>query len=169
MQTQLGRGGRTGQGDCAVAVETIEGASVMLNDTDRQRVAELEDFLREHQHDGVDDAIMLATADGQQQSLPHVLVKALQMLTRLLARGDDVALVPVHKELTTYEAAALLNVSRPFLIKLLDEGIIPSKKVGTHRRVRLRDVLEYKRRRSEKTKRLLDEILSFAQEHGGGG
>src|SRR5436305_9161244 len=100
-------------------------------------------------------------------SLPYFLVRALHMLTTLLAQGDDVALVPVHKELTTYEAAALLNVSRPFLIKLLDEGIIPSKKVGTHRRVRLRDVLEYKRRRSEKTKRLLDEILSFAQEHGG--
>src|SRR5256886_16896595 len=110
---------------------------------------------------------MLATADGRQHSLPYFLVRALHMLTTLLAQGDDVALVPVHKELTTYEAAALLNVSRPFLIKLLDEGIIPSTKVGTHRRVRPRDVLEYKRRRSEKNKRLLDEILCFAQEHGG--
>lgn len=73
----------------------------------------------------------------------------------------------LHKELTTYEAASLLNVSRPFLIKLLDDKVIPSTKVGTHRRVRLRDVLEYRRHRSEKNKRLLDEILSFAQEHGG--
>jgi excisionase family DNA binding protein len=150
-----------------VAMETIEGASVVLNDADRRLVAELEDFLREHQHDGADNAIMLATADGQQQSLPSFLVRALHMLTTLLARGDDVALVPVHKDLTTYEAAALLNVSRPFLIKLLEEGIIPSTKVGTHRRVRLRDVLEYRRRRSEKNKRLLDEILSFAQKQGG--
>jgi excisionase family DNA binding protein len=150
-----------------VAVETIVGASVVLNDADRRLVAELENFLREHQHDGVEDTIMLATADGQQQSLPHFLVRALHMLTTLLAQGDDVALVPVHKELTTYEAAALLNVSRPFLIKLLDEGIIPSTKVGTHRRVLLRDVLEYGRRRSEKNKRLLDEILSFAQKQGG--
>jgi excisionase family DNA binding protein len=148
-------------------VETIEGASVALNDADRQTVAELNVFLRAHQHDGADDTIMLATADGQQQILPYFLVRALHMLTTLLAQGDDVALVPVSKELTTYEAAALLNVSRPFLIKLLDEGIIPSTKVGTHRRVRLRDVLEYRRRRSEKNKRLLDEILSFAQQHGG--
>jgi excisionase family DNA binding protein len=149
-------------------METIKGASVVLNDADRRLVAELEEFLREHQHDdGADNAIMLATADGQQQSLPAFLVRALQMLTTLLARGDDVALVPVHKDLTTYEAAALLNVSRPFLVKLLDEGIIPSTKVGTHRRVRLRDVLEYRRRRSEKNKRLLDAILSFAQEQGG--
>src|SRR5437764_6136923 len=80
-------GGRTGQGDCAVAVETIEGASVVLNDADRRLVAELEDFLREHQHDGVDDAIMLATADGQQHSLPYFLVRALHMLTTLLAQG----------------------------------------------------------------------------------
>jgi hypothetical protein len=50
-------------------VEAIEGASVVLNEADRPLVAELEDFLRKHQHDGVDDAIMLATADGQQQSL----------------------------------------------------------------------------------------------------
>jgi excisionase family DNA binding protein len=150
-----------------VAVETIEGASVVLNDADRQLVVELENYLRAHQHDGADDMFMLLTADGQQQSLPYVLVRALHMLPTLLAQGDDVALVPVHKELTTYEAAALLNVSRPFLIKLLDEGTIPSTKVGTHRRVRLRDVLEYRRRRSEKNKRLLDEILSFAQQHGG--
>ena len=150
-----------------MAVETIVGASVVLNDADRRLVAELEAFLCEHQHDGVEDTIMLATADGQQQSLPPFLVRALHMLTALLAQGDDVALVPVHKELTTYEAAALLNVSRPFLIKLLDEGIIPSTKVGTHRRVRLHDVLEYRRRRSEKNKRLLDEIFSFAQEQGG--
>jgi excisionase family DNA binding protein len=148
-------------------METIEGASVVLNDADRRLVAELEDFLREHQHDGVDNAIMLATADGQQQNLPCFLVRALHTLTTLLAQGNDVALVPVHKELTTYEAAALLNVSRPFLIKLLDEGIISSTKVGPHRRVRLRDVLEYRRRRSEKNKRLLDEIFSFAQEQGG--
>src|SRR6266566_5454688 len=110
---------------------------------------------------------MLPTADGQQHNRPHFLVRALHMLTTLLAQGDDVALVPVHKHLTTYEAAALLNVSRPFLIKLLDEGIIPSTKVGTHRRVRLRNVLEYRRRRSETHKRLLDEILSFTHKQGG--
>jgi excisionase family DNA binding protein len=73
----------------------------------------------------------------------------------------------MYKKPTAYEAAALLNVSRPFLIRLLDEGIIPSTKIGTHRRVRLRDVLEYRRRRSEKNKRLLDEILSFAQQQCG--
>jgi excisionase family DNA binding protein len=150
-----------------VAVETIAGASVVLNDEDRQLAAKLDDFLREHHRDGAEDVVMLGTADGQQQNLPHFLVRALHILITLLAQGEDVALVPVHKELTTYEAAALLNVSRPFLIKLLDEGVIPSTKVGTHRRVRLRDLLEYKRHRSEKNKRLLDEILSFSQEQSG--
>jgi excisionase family DNA binding protein len=150
-----------------VAVEVIAGASIVLNDEDRQLVAKVDDFLREHHRDGDEDVVRLATADGQQQSLPPFLVRALHRLTTLLAQGEDVALVPVHKELTTYEAAALLNVSRPFLIKLLDEGVIPSTKVGTHRRVRMRDVLEYKLHRSEKNKRLLDEILSFSQEQSG--
>ena len=149
-----------------MAVETFASTSVVLNDEDRQLAAKLDNFLREHHRDGAEDVVMLATGDGQQQNLPHFLVRALHVLITLLAQGEDVALVPVHKELTTYEAAALLNVSRPFLIKLLDEGAIPSTKVGTHRRVRLRDVLEYKRHRSEKNKRLLDEILSFSQEQG---
>jgi len=150
-----------------VAVDTIAGASVVLNDEDRQLAAKLDAFLCEHHRDGAEDMVMLATADGQQQTLPHFLVRALHIFITLLAKGEDAALVPVHKELTTYEAAALLNVSRPFLIKLLDEGVIPSTKVGTHRRVRLPDVLEYKRHRSETNKRLLDEILSFSQEQSG--
>lgn len=72
-----------------------------------------------------------------------------------------------ESELTTQEAAALLNVSRPFLVKLLDDGVIPSAKAGTHRRVRLSDVLAYQQHRSKMNKRLLDEMLSYAQEHGG--
>lgn len=71
-----------------------------------------------------------------------------------------------QRELTTQEAAALLHVSRPFLVKLLDAGVIPSAKAGTHRRVRLSDVLAYQQQRSERNKRLLDEMLSYAQEHG---
>lgn len=149
-----------------MTMETIEGASLVLSDEDRQLLKQLRDFLRVHRQDD-DNTIMLHTSDGQSQDLPPRLVAALLILAGWLAKGEDVALVPVHKELTTQEAAALLNVSRPFLVKLLDDGVIPSAKAGTHRRVRLSDVLAYQQHRSKMNKRLLDEMLSYAQEHGG--
>jgi excisionase family DNA binding protein len=148
-----------------VSVDTIEGAPIVVDDGSHP-MSEVQEFLRRH-HARADEALVLSAADGQQQPLPQPLVAALDILTTLLAQGDDVALVPLHKELTTHEAAALLNVSRPFLIKLLDNGTIPSTRVGTHRRLRLRDVLAYKQQRSVRSKRLLDEALAYSQEYGG--
>jgi len=94
---------------------------------------------------------------------------ALQLLVNILdefASGNAVEVVPIHSELTTQEAAALLNVSRPYLIKLLEEGKLPFHRVGTHRRIYYGDLMAYKEKSFQESQEALDRLVELSQEMG---
>jgi len=80
-----------------------------------------------------------------------------------MAEGNAVTLIPVHVELTTKQAADILGVSRPFLIRLLEEGKIPFRKVGTHRRVYFKDVQVYKIQIAKERQSVLTQLVEEAQ------
>ena len=98
--------------------------------------------------------------------LPALAVGLLLRILEETARGNAVTIIPVHAELTTQEAADMLNISRPSLIQLLEEGKIEYRRVGTHRRVRFEALMKYKRRVDEERRKALDELAAYDQELG---
>ncbi|MBL8228930.1 MAG: excisionase family DNA-binding protein [Bryobacterales bacterium] len=103
---------------------------------------------------------------GPPIQLPPSAVALLLEILQEMAAGRGLTLIPENAELTTVQAAQLLNVSRPFLIKLLDDRVLPHRKVGKHRRLRLEDVMDYKSRIDRDREKILDQLAREAQEQG---
>lgn len=103
---------------------------------------------------------------GHEVTLPGSVAQVLTEAARQLAAGSAVTLVPTHVELTTQQAADLLHVSRPYLVRLLEAKEIPYDRIGTHRRVRLADVLEYRQHRAEHREAVLRRMGERAEELG---
>lgn len=149
-----------------MAFETIDHKPITVAVDDVQLAQRTADALwRLVAEDGAHGAAM-TTADGDSVEIAPFIVAALQQLAALLAQGDDVALVPVHRDMPLTEAATLLHVSVPFLTGLLDAQEIPSSGTGDDRHILLSDLMAYKARRSSENRRDLATALAVAQEAG---
>jgi excisionase family DNA binding protein len=143
-----------------VAAGEREPRSIPLEE--RQALTELARAL-----DRADGTLSVTVGDtGRTFELPDAAARLLRDIVHALARGRAVSLHSVGDVLTTQEAADLLNVSRPYVVKILERGDIPFEWVGTHRRVRLEDLLAYRRRRDAERRAALDRLTQISQELG---
>ena len=112
--------------------------------------------------------VQIVDRDGGSEAvtIPTAAFRLLVAILAQMADGNGVRLIPHHAELTTQEAAELLNISRPYLVRLLEEGRIPFRKVGTHRRVRFEDIIAYKAQHRRARSASLDELTRLSQELG---
>lgn len=112
--------------------------------------------------------ITLTTTDGSHPSieLPPAALKLIGQLLGAMSEGRPLALMPSKQELSTVEAANFLNVSRPFVIKEIEEGRLPHRKVGTHRRVALDDLVSYAREMRKRQEGALERMAQNARELG---
>lgn len=124
----------------------------------------LADFVAMLRLPGAEPATTLSGPNGEHLVLPPEVFEVLQGIVELMASGRAVTIAPVHQRLTTQEAAELLGISRPTLVKLLELGQIPFEQPGRHRRVRLADVLAYRERASADRRAALDRMVEIADE-----
>ncbi|MBD2514938.1 helix-turn-helix domain-containing protein [Nostoc sp. FACHB-973] len=108
----------------------------------------------------------LVGANGEQIIIPDSIYQVLLQVVQAMASGKAISIIPQQQELTTQQAAEFLNVSRPYLIKLLEQGEIPHIKVGSHRRVRFDDLMKYKQQRDTERSKFLDQLIAESQEMG---
>lgn len=104
--------------------------------------------------------------DGTTVYLPKAAVDGLIEMLDAVAHGEDATVVRTPREVTTQQAATLLNVSRPTIVKLIDEGTLPARMVGSHRRILLTDLLAYRDRVVAERRAILDEMTRDAEDLG---
>ena len=141
-------------------------ASRAVQAPEEQRDA-LEDFAALFEEGSSGAEFKLLGPDGRAREIPRAMIEFIGLGAPLLARGDSIDVVPIEAELSTQRAADMLNVSRQYFVRLVDAGVIPSRKTGSHRRVRLSDVRAYKAQRDRDRAASLDELAALTQEYGG--
>jgi excisionase family DNA binding protein len=108
----------------------------------------------------------LVGADGERLELPNTVYRLLKDIARNMQLGRAIVLIPENQQLTTQRASDLLGVSRPHLIKMLEAGELPYHKSGSHRRIYLKDLVAFQKRRDAERKTALDRIAKEAFDSG---
>lgn len=129
---------------------------------EQEALAALDRLLTESE----ETAVQIVGSAGDALLVPPAMLRALRRVVRIMARGQAVSVLPIAQELTTQQAADLLNVSRPYLIQLLDCGEIPYTKAGTHRRILFDDLMAYKQQRDLWRREGLRELTRTTKEMG---
>jgi excisionase family DNA binding protein len=146
------------------AVSGIRPGDVDVQVADRA-ARRIRDCLASHPED---EAITINVEVGDDDALvvPRPIAIMLAQVLALVANGQGVQIMPDRAMLTTQQAADAINVSRPYLIGLLERGEIPYEMVGTHRRIAFADLLEYKRKDDQQRRAALDELTALGEEVG---
>mgnify|MGYP001371890723 FL=1 len=136
--------------------------SIVAAEQKLDELQQLERLLAEHP----DSRIGVWSDDGSIVDVPDSVRHVVREAVRLLAQDEAVAGSAIERELTTQQSADLLNVSRTYLVQLLDRGDIPFHRVGTHRRVNAQDVLAYKRDRDQRRREGLRRLTRTSRRLG---
>lgn len=132
-----------------------------------EALAQLSAFLQAHPTPTSRVQLCAEESDGETQIVvPSFVLRFFIDILAQVANGNAVTVAPIHAELTTQQAADLLNVSRPYLIKLLEERQIRYRRVGNRRKILLTDLLDYKRADDEGRRRTVDELTREAEDIG---
>jgi excisionase family DNA binding protein len=132
---------------------------------DRAQLAELSTALRASPRSA--EHYELIAPNGERHRIPESVIRGIERIAEVLARGDALTIVPVGARMTTQQAADLLNISRQYLVRLLEDNQIPYDRTGKHRRLKVEDVLAYKQRRDRERDEKLDELARLTDELGG--
>lgn len=144
----------------------LDDESLAVTDQERSTLAKVEDLLSDLDLKSRPERPWLVSSEGEEIELPELVWHLMHQVVTELAQGNSVTVVPIHQVLTTQEAADILNVSRQYLVELLDAEAIAFTKVGTHRRLRLSDLMAYKQQRDATRREGLSRLTKTSQKLG---
>jgi excisionase family DNA binding protein len=142
-----------------VAEETMAAAPISIPEAQEAQVRDLRRLIQRRE-------ARLVGPDGREIAIPEPVHELLLLILNNLQSGNAISIVPEHRQLTTQRAANILGVSRPFLVRLVEDGDIPFHMVGSHRRIYLRDLLDYKRRRDAARHEAINDMARSEMEAG---